>query len=82
MLFVAVKGLIVRIRPPAEANFAKSHEDFMDPSPQPLYGSLSPWVVGSAIVDRHVEPFEEVLDKLCGELRAWVAAQRQGYHEC
>ena len=34
-----------------------------------------------AIVDCHIEPFAEVLDNLCGELRAWVAAQRQGYPE-
>ena len=54
----------------------------MDPLPQPLYSSLSPWVIGRAIVDRHVEPFAEVLDNLCGELRARVAAQRQGYPEC
>ena len=61
---------------------AKLHESFMDSPPQPLYGSLSPWVVGRAIVDRHVNPLAEVLDNLCGELRAWVAAQRQGYPEC
>ena len=61
------------------ANF---REGFMDPPLQPLYGSLSPWVVGKAIVDRHVEPFAEVLDNLCGEFRAWFAAQRQGYPEC
>ena len=62
--------------------FVKFHESFKDPPPQPLYGSLSPWVVNRAIVDRHVEPFAEVLDNLCGELRAWVAAQRQVYPKC
>ena len=51
----------------------------MDPPSEPLYSSLSPWVVGRAIGDRHVEPFVEVLDKLCGELRVWVAERRQGY---
>ena len=62
---------------------AKLHESVMDPPPRaPLCGSLSPWVVGRAIVDRHVEPFAEVLDNLCGELCAWVAAQRQEYPEC
>ena len=68
--------------PSPRLTLAKPNESFMDPPPQPLYGSLSPWVVGRAIVDRHVEPFAEVLDNLCGELRAWVAAQRQGYPEC
>ena len=57
---------------------AKLHESFMDPPPQPLCRSLSPWVVGRAIADRHVESFAEVLDNLYGELRAWVAEQRQG----
>ena len=61
---------------------AKFHEGFMDPPLQPLYSSLSPRVVSRAIVERHVEPFSEVLDNLCGELCAWVAAQRQGYPEC
>ena len=61
---------------------AKLHESFMDPPPQPLYGSLSLWVVGRAIVDCHVEPFARVFENLCGKFRAWVAAQRQGYPEC
>ena len=68
--------------PSPRLTLAKFHEGFMDPAPQPLDGSLSRWVVGKAIVDRHVEPFAEVLDSLCGELRAWVAAQRQWYIEC
>ena len=54
----------------------------MDPPSQPFYSSLSRWVIGRAKVDRHVESFAEVLENLCGELRAWVAAQRQGYPEC
>ena len=62
--------------------FAKLHESFTDPPVQPLYDSLSLWVAGRPIVDRHVEPFAELLDNLRGELRAWVAAQRQGYPEC
>ena len=53
---------------------AEFHESFMDPPPQPRYSPLSPWMVRRAIVDRHIEPFEEVLDNFCGELRAWVAA--------
>ena len=68
--------------PSPRLTLAKLHESFMDPPPQPLYGFLSPWVVGRVIVDRHVEPFAEELDNLCGELRAWVAAQRQGYPKC
>ena len=67
--------------PSPRLTLAKLHESFMDPPPRPLYGSLSPWVVGRVIVDRHVEPFAEVFDNFCGELRASVAAQRQGYPE-
>ena len=65
--------------PSPRLTLAKFHEGFVDPPRQPLYSSLSPWVVGRAIVDRHVESFAEVLGNLCGELRARVAAQRQGY---
>ena len=65
--------------PSPRPTLAEFHKDFMDPPPQRFYSSLNPWVVGRAIVDRHVELFAEVLDNLCGELRARVAAQRQGY---
>ena len=50
----------------------------MDPPPQPFYSFLGPRVVRRATVDCRVDPFAEVLDNLCNELRAWVAAQRQG----
>ena len=53
----------------------------MDPPPQPFYSFLSPRGVRRAIVNRHVEPFAEVSHNLCGELRAEVATQRQGYPE-
>ena len=56
--------------PSPRLTLAKFYEGFMDPPPQSLYSSLNPWVVGRAIVDRHVEPFAEVFDNLCGELRA------------
>ena len=59
--------------PSSRPTLAKFHEGSMDPPSEPLYSSLSPWVVGRAIGDRHVEPFVEVLDKLCGERRVWVA---------
>ena len=53
---------------------AKFYEGSMDPPPQLFYSPLSPWVVLGVIVDRHFEPFTEVMGSLCGELRAWVAA--------
>ena len=42
----------------------------MDPPPQSLYRPLSSWVICGTIVDRHSEPFTEVLDDVCDELRA------------
>ena len=62
--FDVARVLAIHTHPFAGAGFCKFPPGFHGG------GTLNSWVVSGAIVDRHIEPFTEVLDDFCGEFCA------------